>query len=380
MERDLPMRFCNGDCSGEFLPSLVDQTSDGSGLDAMFSGISLQGLLTLSTTPEKALLPFPEYSAIGTSQIGFPAPLGFAADDSLSYFQAQQLEQTLVAGEDHQRPGPGAIDCDRKKMKMPKEEPMNKDDVVDESRQPFNFIFNGSDLMSSKLISNSSSFHHLPSLHSLDELASTERDDRVADNFWLAESSNKRVRTYSPSQSDAYTLDAIVRGFRLTNCLSPYNSGDAPAPAPAPARPAVIPHSRLARQRRQRIGDKTRCLQKLLPWDKKMDTATMFEEVYKYIKFLEAQMRVLQSMPCECDKSSFALQNPRNNDAVAHAGFGGLGRLNRQQLLQVLVNSPVAQTTMYSHGSCVFSVEQLAMLKEMRRVYAQRALFDPSKL
>ncbi|KAL2545118.1 transcription factor bHLH [Forsythia ovata] len=43
----------------------------------------------------------------------------------------------------------------------------------------------------------------------------------------------------------------------------------------------VVPLSTMARLRWQRISDKTRCLQKLLPWDKRMNMATMLEETYK---------------------------------------------------------------------------------------------------
>ncbi|XP_019457500.1 PREDICTED: transcription factor HEC3-like [Lupinus angustifolius] len=94
---------------------------------------------------------------------------------------------------------------------------------------------------------------------------------------------------------------------------------------PPPCR-AVIPHMRsnLARQRRQKLSEKTRCLQKLMPWDTKMDQATLLQHAYKYVNDLE--------------------------------------RLNRNQLLQVLVNSPVAQTMLCSQGFCVFSMEHLFLL------------------
>ncbi|KAL2331798.1 hypothetical protein Fmac_019379 [Flemingia macrophylla] len=125
----------------------------------------------------------------------------------------------------------------------------------------------------------------------------------------------------------------------------------------------VIPQSKLARQRRQKLSEKTRCLQKLMPWDKKMDQATLLEEAYKYVKFLQAQFRVLQSMPSSTSTStSSSASSPflLPNDGV----FGHLQRLNRTQLLQVLVNSPVAQTMLYSQGFCVFSLEQLSLLRK----------------
>lgn len=124
----------------------------------------------------------------------------------------------------------------------------------------------------------------------------------------------------------------------------------------------VSPSSTLARQRRQRISDKTRCLQKLLPWDKRMDMATMLEETYKYIKFLQAQVSVLQSMPSNTTAAPPRSFGNDENDGV----YGGvLGRLNRQQLLEVVVNSPVAQTMLYSKECCIYSVEQLNMLQNM---------------
>ncbi|KAL2535659.1 transcription factor bHLH [Forsythia ovata] len=43
----------------------------------------------------------------------------------------------------------------------------------------------------------------------------------------------------------------------------------------------VAPSSTMARLRWQRISDKTRCLQKLLSWDKRMDVAMMLDETYK---------------------------------------------------------------------------------------------------
>ncbi|RDX71105.1 Transcription factor bHLH117, partial [Mucuna pruriens] len=121
---------------------------------------------------------------------------------------------------------------------------------------------------------------------------------------------------------------------------------------------SVIPQSNLARQRRQKLSEKTRCLQKLMPWDKKMDQATLLEEAYKYVKFLQAQFRVLHSMPSNTDPF---LLPPIQNAAV----FGELDKLNRTQLLQVLVNSPVAQTMLYSQGFCVFSLEQLSLLRKL---------------
>ncbi|KAL2488897.1 transcription factor bHLH [Forsythia ovata] len=44
---------------------------------------------------------------------------------------------------------------------------------------------------------------------------------------------------------------------------------------------AVAPSSTMARLRWQRISNMTGCLHKFLPWDKRVDMATMLEETYK---------------------------------------------------------------------------------------------------
>ncbi|CAK8536531.1 unnamed protein product [Lathyrus sativus] len=121
--------------------------------------------------------------------------------------------------------------------------------------------------------------------------------------------------------------------------------------------PSLIPQSKLARQRRQTLSEKTRCLQKLMPWDKKMDQATLFKEAHKYVKFLQAQISALQSMPSH----STTIYRGSNGNG----GFGELKKLNRNQTLQVLVNSPVVQTKLCSQGYCVFSMEQFSQLRKL---------------
>ncbi|KAM5580748.1 transcription factor bHLH117 [Rosa sericea] len=139
-----------------------------------------------------------------------------------------------------------------------------------------------------------------------------------------------------------------------------------PTPAESPPAPVVVPRgSSLARKRRQTLSDKMRCLQKLLPWEKKMDTATMLEAAHGYVRFLQAQVAALRAMPIVASDSACSLP------VLTRGGVGGgtgdaevLSRLSRSQLLQVAVNSPVAQMRMSDLGRCVFSVEQLALLNK----------------
>ncbi|KAL6570675.1 hypothetical protein OROGR_000225 [Orobanche gracilis] len=115
-------------------------------------------------------------------------------------------------------------------------------------------------------------------------------------------------------------------------------------------------------QRQTVVSEKARRLQKLLPLDKKMDTASVLEETHKYIRFLEAQVSVLQSMPKE--DYECGTRGGGGIGSTATESCVDLGRLNRQELLQVMLNSPAAQKLLYSNGCCVYSLEQLALLKK----------------
>lgn len=133
----------------------------------------------------------------------------------------------------------------------------------------------------------------------------------------------------------------------------------------SPSSGLVLQHKDLARDRRKKISDRTRSLQKLMPWDKKMDIATTLEEAYKYVKYLQAQVLALSSMPID---SSFVLQDDHDVSRFGGEVGGELAMLNRQQLLQVLVTSPAAQTMLYSKGFCVFSLEQLLFMNKLSEI------------
>ncbi|RDX99023.1 Transcription factor bHLH84, partial [Mucuna pruriens] len=59
--------------------------------------------------------------------------------------------------------------------------------------------------------------------------------------------------------------------------------------------PATDPQSAYARKRRERINERLRILQSLVPIGTKVDISTMLEEAVQYVKFLQLQIKLLSS-------------------------------------------------------------------------------------
>ncbi|XP_021730854.1 transcription factor bHLH117-like [Chenopodium quinoa] len=110
------------------------------------------------------------------------------------------------------------------------------------------------------------------------------------------------------------------------------------------------------------MSEKIYCLGKLLPGGHRhrKNTADMLEEAKKYLKFLQAQVNSLRTMPTESRFTEVKLG--LFGDL---RGMGELGNLSRQQLLQVVVNSPAAQMVMADRGRCLATAEQVAMMKRI---------------
>lgn len=348
------------------------QSSEEVSFNAMFSGVSLQSILTEET-------PMPLYgdSSLEDSPIGFPVNSSTTTPSfSFSFFNdnflalnRDQLGRDL--DDDNHRLGPLKFkefsENNELKLKLPKIEPFQYDELAGSTQtQPFNLLTS-----SISDIKHSSPFSHLPPLHSLGHFHHQEHAE--AQVFPYVPPS-KRIRLDSVT-SNPETLESIVESC----CRYHLNVPKLKRPAVLSSCQAVMPQSKLARRRRQKLSEKTQSLRKLMPWDTKMDMATMLEEAHKYVRFLQAQLIALETMPSDTSSSFSAITAGQNfYDGV----FGGLGNLNRNQILQVLVNSPVAQTMLYSKGCCVFSVEQLGLLRKIAEGKAlsqhqqQNAVFD----
>ncbi|XP_077221145.1 uncharacterized protein LOC143854900 [Tasmannia lanceolata] len=101
------------------------------------------------------------------------------------------------------------------------------------------------------------------------------------------------------------------------------------------------------RQRRKKISVKTQELGKLIPAGNKMNTAEMFQVAFKYVKYLQAQVGILQFMS--------SIQESKDGAYV--------------EKLHGLVTSPRIQEKLYEEEKCMVpkeAVETLAKDQELQ--------------
>ncbi|KAJ0016461.1 hypothetical protein Pint_11358 [Pistacia integerrima] len=110
-----------------------------------------------------------------------------------------------------------------------------------------------------------------------------------------------------------------------------------------------------ARQRRRKITEKTQELGKLIPGGHRMNTAEMFQAASKYVKFLQAQVKVLQLMEPIMQEREELLPS---------------------QELQTLLESPIIQEKLYSEEKCLVRREILQTLKDGPEIQSKSAIFE----
>lgn len=101
-----------------------------------------------------------------------------------------------------------------------------------------------------------------------------------------------------------FNVDYLNDNNNHPNCYNYYNNGDefcanfdqSYGDNNGRKVKTVSAQSRAARERRRKITEKTQELGKLIPGGHKMNTAEMFQAASKYVKFMQAQLEILQSI------------------------------------------------------------------------------------
>lgn len=81
------------------------------------------------------------------------------------------------------------------------------------------------------------------------------------------------------------------------------------------------PQTVAARQRRERISEKIRVLQTLVPGGTKMDTASMLDEAANYLKFLRGQVKALENLRPKLDPTNLSFASPSSAFPLFHPSF-----------------------------------------------------------
>ncbi|KAJ7549836.1 hypothetical protein O6H91_07G071500 [Diphasiastrum complanatum] len=141
--------------------------------------------------------------------------------------------------------------------------------------------------------------------------------------------------------------------------LSPTTESDKRNPQQKPCLTSIEPQSMAARQRRKKISERVRTLEALVPGGNKLDTASMLDEAIKYVKFLQLQIQILESLANENNSAHIQARENSCPDNIYTSGSGMQSvTVMPRPPTSPLVLTEVLQHQLFKSGYCLMSVQQ----------------------